>query len=91
VTGLLDVGHLHNPAARGPEGRPLDWHVVRVLYRAVVDVPTQASVTEAAGGSTARAAWFAPEATAGLPLTGLAATALRRLARPAGDHPRRRE
>ncbi|HEU5111262.1 MAG TPA: NUDIX domain-containing protein [Micromonosporaceae bacterium] len=79
ITALLDVGHRHNPAALGPEGRPLDWHVVRVIYRAVVDAPTPPRVTEAAGGSTARAGWFAPAEAAGLPLTELAASALRRL------------
>ena len=39
VTGLVDVTHLHNPAALGPEGRPMDWHSVRVIYRVVVDAP----------------------------------------------------
>jgi ADP-ribose pyrophosphatase YjhB (NUDIX family) len=79
ITELLEVGHRHNPAARGPEGRPMDWHVVRVVYRALVDVPTPPRVTEAAGGSTARAGWFTPAEAARLPLTELAASALRRL------------
>jgi len=78
VTGLLAVNHSHDPAALGPEGRPVDWHVVRVLYRAVVDVPVPARVTEAAGGSTARAAWFTAGEAARLPLTRTAAAALRR-------------
>ena len=40
------------PAALGPEGVPIDWHVVRVLFRVQVDTPTEPVVTEAAGGST---------------------------------------
>ncbi|WP_091654283.1 NUDIX hydrolase [Micromonospora pallida] len=77
VTELLDVDHLHNPAALGPEGRPLDWHGVRALYRVVVAAPTEPEVTEAAGGSTARAAWFSREEAADLPLTDIAERALR--------------
>jgi ADP-ribose pyrophosphatase YjhB (NUDIX family) len=60
VIGLLDVTHFWNPAAMGPEGYPMDWHTVRVLYRVVVDAPTIPRVTEAAGGSTAGAGWFQP-------------------------------
>jgi ADP-ribose pyrophosphatase YjhB (NUDIX family) len=58
VTGLLEVSHYHNPRALGPEGHPMDWHTVRTLYRVVVDQPGVPSVVEAAGGSTAEAAWF---------------------------------
>lgn len=29
VVELIGVDNLHNPAALGPEGRPLDWHGVR--------------------------------------------------------------
>ncbi|OLB79196.1 MAG: NUDIX hydrolase [Actinobacteria bacterium 13_2_20CM_2_71_6] len=58
VTGLLGVTDYHNPRAMGPERRPMDWHTVRALYRVVVDVPSQPSVVEAAGGSTAEARWF---------------------------------
>ena len=36
----------------------MDWHVVRVHYSVAVDVPMPARVMEAAGGSTAEAAWF---------------------------------
>ncbi|MFG2057702.1 NUDIX hydrolase [Micromonospora sp. NPDC048930] len=75
VTGLLAVDNLHNPAALGPEGRPLDWHGVRVIYRVRVDAPTEAVVTELAGGSTARAAWFAPDRVGGLRMTDVAALA----------------
>ncbi|RKN44445.1 NUDIX hydrolase [Micromonospora endolithica] len=77
VLELIDVDNLHNPAALGPEGRPLDWHGVRVVYRVAVDVPTEARVTERAGGSTARAAWFTPDQLADLRLTGIAARAVR--------------
>jgi len=75
VVGLLAVDNLHNRAALGPEGRPLDWHGVRVIYRVRVDVPTEAVVTELAGGSTARAAWFAPDQLSGLRMTDVAARA----------------
>lgn len=76
VTGLLDVNNLHNPAAVGPEGRPLDWHGVRVIYRVEVTAPTEPEVTELAG-STAKAAWFAPDSLFRLRLSDLAARALR--------------
>ncbi|NES31122.1 NUDIX domain-containing protein [Micromonospora terminaliae] len=75
VVGLLAVDNLHNPAALGPEGRPLDWHGVRVIYRVRVDAPTEAVVTELAGGSTARAAWFTPDQVRGLRMTEVAARA----------------
>ncbi|MBQ1025701.1 NUDIX hydrolase [Micromonospora sp. C95] len=76
VTELIGVDNLHNPAALGPEGYPLDWHGVRVVYRVAVDVPTEPAVTEMAGGSTARAAWFTPSELRNLPLTEIAVTAL---------------
>ncbi|MCX4389521.1 NUDIX domain-containing protein [Micromonospora peucetia] len=82
---LIGVESLHNPAALGPEGRPIDWHGIQAVYRVAVDVPTEARVTELAGGSTARAAWFAPEQLAGLPLTEIASFAL--AAGPTGDRP----
>ncbi|WP_091350500.1 NUDIX hydrolase [Micromonospora rhizosphaerae] len=75
VVDLMAVDNLHNPAALGPEGRPLDWHSVRVIYRVRVDAPTEAVVTELAGGSTARAAWFAPERVSRLRMTEVAARA----------------
>ncbi|MGC4875403.1 NUDIX hydrolase [Micromonospora sp. DT43] len=81
VVELLGVDNLHNPAALGPEGRPLDWHGVRVIYRVLVDVPTDAVVTESAGGSTARAGWFTVAETADLPLSGIAASAIGQLGR----------
>jgi ADP-ribose pyrophosphatase YjhB (NUDIX family) len=79
VVELLLVMHLHNPAALGPEGHPIDWHGVRAIYRVAVDAPTEPRVTEAAGGSTAQARWFTPGETVRLPLTDVAASALQRL------------
>ncbi|MEV2242490.1 NUDIX domain-containing protein [Micromonospora sp. NPDC049891] len=76
VTELVGVDNLHNPAALGPEGYPLDWHGIRIVYRVQVDVPTEPAVTELAGGSTARAAWFAPSELRKLPLTEIAEMAL---------------
>ncbi|MFC0526373.1 NUDIX hydrolase [Phytohabitans kaempferiae] len=76
VTDLLDVTHLHRPRALGPEGYPIDWHTVRAIYRVHVDAPTEPRVTEAAGGSTAGVAWFAPAEVAELPLTDVAASAV---------------
>ncbi len=81
MTELLAVDNLHNPAALGPEGVPMDWHGVRVIYRVRGDAPTEAVVTEVAGGSTAAAAWFPPAQLGGLPLTEVAA-ALARAGQP---------
>jgi ADP-ribose pyrophosphatase YjhB (NUDIX family) len=79
VTALLDTSHRHDPAARGPEGAPIDWHVVRVLFRVEVDLPTEAVVTEAAGGSTSAAGWFPADELGSLALTEVADRAVRRL------------
>lgn len=57
VHELLDVQHTYNPAARGPEGRPLRWHTIRVVYLASVARPEVPAVAEVAG-STAEAGWF---------------------------------
>ena len=76
VAELLGTSHHHNPAAIGPDGVPVDWHVLRAVFRVYVDTPTEAVVTEAAGGSTDVAAWFTPEEAAALPLTEIARTAL---------------
>ncbi|GIE79205.1 hypothetical protein Aph02nite_51550 [Actinoplanes philippinensis] len=78
ITGLAGVSHRYDPAALGPEGVPLDWHVIRVLYQVTVPEPTVAAVTEAAGGSTAEAAWFTREEAGNLPLTELTRDALGR-------------
>jgi len=72
ITELLGVSHRHNPAAHGPEGYPIDWHTVRVMYAVSVDHPTEPVVTEAAGGSTARAAWFRRADLRTVPLTEVA-------------------
>jgi ADP-ribose pyrophosphatase YjhB (NUDIX family) len=58
VTGLLGVTDYHNPRAMGPEGRPMDWHTVRTLFRVTVAGPTSPSVVEATGGSTVEARWL---------------------------------
>jgi 8-oxo-dGTP diphosphatase len=79
VVEVLLVVHGRNPAAVGPEGHPIDWYGVRAIYRVVVDAPTEPRVTEAAGGSTARARWFAPDEAARLPLTDVSRVALRHL------------
>jgi 8-oxo-dGTP diphosphatase len=81
VTGLLAVSHRHNASALGPEGYPIDFHAVRALFRVVVDAPTAARVTEAAGGSTAEASWLTEGAAGGLRLTEIAADGLSRLTR----------
>jgi ADP-ribose pyrophosphatase YjhB (NUDIX family) len=76
ITELLGLSSGHNPAAVGPEGYPIDWHVVRVHYRVVVDEPATPRVTEGAGSSTAEAAWFTPEELTGLRLTRTAQTVI---------------
>ncbi|MBF9129131.1 NUDIX domain-containing protein [Plantactinospora sp. S1510] len=80
VTALLHVSHRHNTSEFGPEGRALDWHGVRAIYRVLVDAPTEAKVTEAAGGSTASAGWFPPAEVAVLPRTEVVDAALSLLA-----------
>jgi ADP-ribose pyrophosphatase YjhB (NUDIX family) len=79
VTGLLGVSHRYDPAAIGPEGVPMDWHTIRVVFRVSVDLPTEPVVTEAAGGSTAAAAWFTRAEADGLGLTALARDAVDRI------------
>jgi ADP-ribose pyrophosphatase YjhB (NUDIX family) len=81
VTGLLDVTHYHNPRAHGPEGRPMDWHTVRALYRVIVDVPGVPSVIEASGGSTAEARWLTRGDLPKVPLNEFARRAIAGLAR----------
>lgn len=76
ITGLLRVSHRRNPAARGPEGHPIDWHSVRVTFTAMVDEPTPPVVTEAAGGSTAEARWFDVAEARTLALSDVAQAAL---------------
>lgn len=69
IVALLGVTHRRSLGAVGPEGYPMNWHAVRALYRVLVPQPSTPSVTEAAGGSTASAAWFAPAELAGLSVT----------------------
>jgi ADP-ribose pyrophosphatase YjhB (NUDIX family) len=76
ITGLIDVSHRHQHDAIGPELVPIDWHGVRVLFRAQVDEPSLPRVTEGRGGSTAAAAWFAPAEALALPLTDVARDAI---------------
>jgi ADP-ribose pyrophosphatase YjhB (NUDIX family) len=75
VTGLLLVTHHHNPAAHGPEGYPIDWHGVRVVFGVTVPRPDAPRVLDE-GGSTAAAAWFTRAEAAALPLTAITVTAL---------------
>jgi 8-oxo-dGTP diphosphatase len=79
ITALLEASHRHDPAAVGPEGVPMDWHVVRVLFRVLVDLPTEPVVTEASGGSTAAAGWFSATEAGSLDLTEVADRAVRLL------------
>jgi ADP-ribose pyrophosphatase YjhB (NUDIX family) len=72
VGQVRNVGHRHQPAAMGPEGEPYDWYTVRAVFEVSVPEPSEAHVTEAAGGSTARSQWFTPNELPGLPLTDLA-------------------
>ncbi|WP_433080704.1 NUDIX hydrolase [Dactylosporangium sp. CA-052675] len=69
IVELLGVTHRRSSGLVGPEGYPMNWHAVRALYRVQVPEPSTPSVTEAAGGSTASAAWFEPGDLAGLPVT----------------------
>jgi len=57
VGRLLSVEHFHNPAALGPERRPIDWHTVRSVFRVEVAHPTPPIVHDR-GGSTDQAAWI---------------------------------
>jgi 8-oxo-dGTP diphosphatase len=60
IIGLLAASTFHNPAAVGPEGRPIDWHTVRTLFRVRVPRPTTPRVVETRGGSTAECRWYLP-------------------------------
>jgi 8-oxo-dGTP diphosphatase len=76
VTGLVGVSHRYDPGAVGPEGVPIDWHTIRVLFRVEVDTPTEPVITDGAGSSTAAAAWFTRAEVDKLDLTELAWTAV---------------
>jgi len=79
ITGLLGTSHRYDPAAVGPEGVRMDWHVIRVLFRVQVDTPTEPKVTEQAGGSTEAACWFSADEAGRLGLTEITRAALRGL------------
>lgn len=71
ITGLLSASHRYRRSAPGPEGVPVEWHGVRVVYRATVAEPTPPEVIEA-DGSTARAIWASAEEAVRLTLTEIA-------------------
>jgi 8-oxo-dGTP diphosphatase len=75
ITGLLAATHHHNRAALGPEGYPIDWHAVRVIFRVEVPEPTAPQVLDR-HGSTAQAGWFTRTEAIALPLTEVATTLL---------------
>jgi 8-oxo-dGTP diphosphatase len=75
VGELLLVEHFHNPAAFGPEKRPIDWHTVRSVFRVTVDAPTDPIVHDL-GGSTDAAAWVTPAELRRLNLNKLAKTVI---------------
>jgi ADP-ribose pyrophosphatase YjhB (NUDIX family) len=71
ITAVVGVSHRRHDRALGPEGVPIDWHGVRVVFAATVDRPTPPQVIEQAG-STAAAAWFTRREALGLALTEVA-------------------
>jgi 8-oxo-dGTP diphosphatase len=75
IVELLAVSDHRNPRALGPEGYPMDWHAVRVIYRVTVTTPTEPRVTEVSG-STSDARWFTRDEVAALTLTDVAAAAI---------------
>ncbi|MDT5027322.1 MAG: 8-oxo-dGTP diphosphatase [Micromonosporaceae bacterium] len=78
ITGLLTVSHRHQRGAVGPEEVAIDWHGVRVVFRALVDRPTRPRVMEGAG-STQDAEWFDPAKALALDLTDVAHEAVTKL------------
>jgi ADP-ribose pyrophosphatase YjhB (NUDIX family) len=81
VGDLLGVSSHRDPKALGPEGYPLDWHGVRVLYRVTVPEPSVPTVTDV-GGSTDAAAWFTADELVDLPVTDVVGLALSRPGAP---------
>jgi 8-oxo-dGTP diphosphatase len=71
IVGLINVSHRHHRSAVGPEGVPIDWHGIRVVYRVRVSQPRPPRVVEEQG-STEAAAWFERRAALDLPLTEVA-------------------
>ena len=72
VDALLHVSHRRQQDVVGPEGVPIDWHGVRVVYRVTVATPAPVQVVEGESGSTVEAGWFEPAAAHALPLTEIA-------------------
>ena len=75
---LLGVASHRDAASLGPEGYPIDWHGVRAFYRVVVDAPTEVTIHDV-GGSTSAAVWMPLRQVAELPeeeLTEVTAEAL---------------
>ncbi len=70
IIGLISASHRYR-SALGPEGVPVDWHGVRVVFRATVTEPTPPRVIEA-HGSTAQAIWANVEDLGRLTLTEIA-------------------
>ena len=81
ITGILGTSHRYDPAAMGPEGVPMDWHVIRVVFTVRVDRPTPPEVLDA-GGSTSAAGWFTRTELSDLPLTEVARAAVTGLRLP---------
>jgi 8-oxo-dGTP diphosphatase len=73
----LSLSHRHQRDAMGPEGVPIDWQGIRVVYRVHIDAPTPARVTEGAG-STVEAGWFAAREAVSFPLTEVARDSIQR-------------
>lgn len=73
----LSLSHRHQRDALGPEGVPIDWQGIRVVYRVHIDAPTPARVTEGAG-STVEAGWFTAREAVTLPLTEVARDSIER-------------
>ena len=63
---LLGVASHRDAASLGPEGYPIDWHGVRAFYRVVVDAPTEVTIHDV-GGSTSAAVWMPLREVAELP------------------------
>src|SRR5256885_10621241 len=76
VIGLRAVSQYHNPRALGPEGRPMDWHTVRALYRVMIDDPGTPRVLEETGGSAAEAGPATRADPPKLPPSGVAKPAI---------------
>jgi ADP-ribose pyrophosphatase YjhB (NUDIX family) len=72
IDALLHVSHRRHHDVVGPEGVPIDYHGVRVVYRVAVAESAPVWVVEGETGSTAEAGWFERRAALALPLTEIA-------------------